>query len=122
MNVFKSLMKISFFKILRNDFQIKELNQNIQPNLRVSMENFFLVLNFYYQFDWSSMALNGSNILFNYLILLILLLNILRNLVYTFMDSTDQMFRLYLGDLIQFVSDDTSFIAIAFTGISCYGT
>ena len=122
MNVFKSLMKISFFKILRNDFQIKELNQNIQPNLRVSMENFFQDLNFYYQFDWSSMALNGSNILFNYLILLILLLNILRNLVYTFMDSTDQMFRLYLGDLIQFVSDDTSFIAIAFTGISCYGT
>lgn len=122
MNVFKSLMKISFYQILRNDFEMKELNQNIQPNLRVSMETFFQHLNFYHEFNWSKITLNGRNILLNYFILFILLLNILRNLIYIFMNSTDQMFRLYLGDLIQFVSDDTSFISIAFTGISCYGT
>ena len=86
------------------------------------METFFQHLNFYHEFNWSKITLNGRNILLNYFILFILLLNILRNLVYIFMNSTDQMFRLYLGDLIQFVSDDTSFISIAFTGISCYGT
>ena len=115
-------MNLSFYKILINDFSIKSLSKNICPKLRIPIKKYFEELNFHYEFDWSSMTLYRYNNLLNHFILFILLLNVVRNMLYTFMDSNDQMLRLYFGDLIQFGSHQTSFIAIAFTGISCFGT
>lgn len=122
MKVIKSVMNLSFYKILINDFSIKSLSKNIHPKLRIPIKKYFEEQNFYYEFDWPSMTLYRYNNLLNHFILFILLLNIIRNLFYTFMNSNDQMLRLYFGDLIQFVSHQTSFISIALTGISCFGT
>ena len=129
MNVFiktkmalKSFKEISVNEILLNKFQINDLSKPLQPNLRVPINRFFGIINFNYETDQASLTLHRKSKWFNHVILFILISNILRNLAYAFMNSTDQLFRLFCGDLIQFVSDDTSFIAIAFTGISCYGT
>ena len=44
----------------------------------------------------------------------------LRNVIYIFLKSDDQLFRLYFGDLIQFFIDEVSFVAILFAGATSY--
>ena len=116
---FKSIKEISVNEISLNKFEMNNLSEPIQPNLRVPINGFFGAINFNYETD---LTLHRKSNWFNHVILFLLISNILRNLVYTFMNSTDQLFRLFCGDLIQFAVKEVSYMAITFVGITSYAT
>ena len=113
-------MKISFYKILKNKFKITDLSKPLHPNLCVSINKFFRDFNFDYEIDSTCSTLNRKKYWFVHIILFILVSNIIRNLVYTFFSSNDQLFRLFCGDLIQFALNQVSFVAISFVGFTSY--
>ena len=115
-------MEISVNEILLNKFQINNLSKPIQPNLRVPINRFFGAFNFNYETHQTSLNLHRKSNWFDHVILFILISNILRNLAYTFMNSNDQLFRLFCGDLIQFVLKEVSYVAITFVGVTSYAT
>ena len=111
---------MSTFDILANNFQIKDLNQILQPEYRIPLSKFFEQLNFKYDFDSSSVS--QRNNFFSRLIFLVILSSAFRHLAYIFFDSEDdQLFRLYFGDLYQFLLNKISFAAVALTGVTSYG-
>ena len=118
--VIKSLMKISVFEILKSKFKIKDISKVLEPHLRVPINKFFKDFIFNYETEPSSFNVHRNNNWFIHVILLILVSNILRNLVYTFLNSNDQLFRLFCGDLIQFALNQISFVAISFVGFTSY--
>ena len=120
--VFKSLKEISVNEILQNKFQIKDISKPLQPNLRVPINRFFAAINFNYETDQNSFTLHRKSKWFNHVIIFILISNLLRNLAYILMNSTDQLFRLFCGDLIQFILKEVSYVAITFVGITSYAT
>ena len=120
--VFKSLKEISVNEILQNKFQIKDISKPLQPNLRVPINRFFAAINFNYETDQNSLTLHRKSKWFNHVIIFILISNVLRNLAYILMNSTDQLFRLFCGDLIQFILKEVSYVAITFVGITSYAT
>ena len=124
MVVIKSLTKISFYKILINKFQIYNLCKSVQPQHRIPINKFFEELNFIYETDPTSSTLHRKKNWFKYVILVILVSNILRNLVYTFFNSNDQKFRLFCGDLIQFAVEikEVSYVTITMVGSASYAT
>ena len=101
-------MKISVFKILKNKFKIKNLSKRLHPNLCVPINQFFKDLNLNYGVDPSSSSVHRNNNWFTHVILFILVSNILRNLVYSFLNSNDRLFRLFCGDLMQFIVNEVS--------------
>ena len=116
----KSLSEISTFDILANNFQIKDLNRYLQPEYCIPLSRYLEQLNFKYDFD-SPTPISQRNNFFNKLVLFILLSSAFRHLAYIFFDSEDQLFRLYFGELYQFLVDKVSFAAIAVSGCSFYG-
>ena len=120
--VIKSLFKISIYDILTNNFKLIKVSQVIQPEYRIPINKFFQELNFNYQIDSSSLELHRNNNWFNYFILFILVLNILRGPLYIFLNSDDVLFRLYFGDLVQFNAKSTVIISITFCSLACYST
>ena len=119
----KSLSEISTFDILANNFQIKDLNQNLQPEHRIPLSRYLEQLNFKYDFDSSTSTTTlQRNNFFNQLVRLIILSSAFRHFAYIFFDSEDdQLFRLYFGDLYQFLLNKISFAAVALTGVTLYG-
>ena len=113
-------MEISVNEILQNQFQINNLSKPLQPNFRIPINRFFGALNFNYETDQTFSTLHRKSKSFDHIIIFILISNILRNLIYSLMNSTDQLFRLFCGDLIQLAVDDVSYIAISFFGSTSY--
>ena len=124
MVVIKSLTKILFYKILTNKFKIYDLSKPVQPQLSIPINKFFEEINFIYETDATSLALHRKNNWFDYVVVIILASNILRNLIYTFLNSSDQKFRLFCGDLIQLVVEfkEVSYVAITLLGGASYAT
>ena len=122
MGLLKTFNRIPFKEIFSDKIVLQDLSKPIDYQYQLPINQIFKVFNFNYKNDPSSMALHCNNNWLDHLILLNFLFNILRNLLYTILDSNDQMFRLYCGDLIQFADGETAFITIALGGLTCNST
>ena len=121
MNLLKIFLKISFKEIWSYKLVIKELSQPIHCKYQIPIKELFKIIRFNYETDQSMVLYRKRNWIVN-ILLFNLLLNILRYLVYTFLDPNDQMFRLYCGDLIEFADGETAFISIAAMAYTAYST
>ena len=125
MELLKKLVRLPFKEILSNKLVIKDFSQPINQKYQIPIKELFSIFYFDYEFhenDDQTITFNRNRKWIVYFILLNLLLNDLRNLFYAFMDSNDQMFRLYCGDLIQFADGQTTLISIAAAGYTCFAT
>ena len=118
----KSLLKISIYDILTNNFKLIKVSEIIQPEYRIPIKILFQELNFNYQIDSSSLELHRNNNWFNHIIFLILVSSILRSLIYIFIDFDDIYISLYFGNLIQFNVENTTIVSVVFCGLACYST
>lgn len=118
MKLNKSLRKLSFYKILINNFRIKTLSERVQEEIRIPIDDFFESINFKYEFKNESFQRNHNWL--TYLIMLILLSNCLKCLAIVFLDPEDRLTRLYFGNLWQYFGLDTSFMDIPITGSVSY--
>ena len=115
----KSLSEI-FNDILKNNFELENLDKTLPPTHRIPLSEYLEQLNFKYDFNSSNLERKSN--LINYLIFLFHLINVIRNMIYVFFDSfDDNLFRLYCGEMFQFLLDKISFAAVALTGITSYG-
>ena len=122
MELLKTFKRIPFKEILSNEIVLQDLSKPIDSQYQIPINQIFKVFHFNYETDSSSMALHRNNNWLDHLILLNLIFNILRNLLYAILDPNDQMFRLFCGDLIQFADGETAFIAIGLGGLTCNST
>ena len=124
--VIKSLRIVSIYKILRNQFKLHDPSKPIQQNLQIPIKKFFQNVSFNYEIDSKTLTLTQcKRDWLSYLILFILVSNVIRNLIYTFMNSEDQYFRLFCGDLLQFVVDlsyEVSYTTIMLAGGGTFAT
>ena len=125
MELLKKLIRLPFKEILSNKLVIKDLSQPINQKYQIPIKELFNIFYFDYEFhenDDQTITFDRNRKWIVYLVLLNLLLNDLRNLFYVFMDSSDRMFRLYCGDLIQFADGQTLLISIVVMGYTCFAT
>ena len=124
--VFKSLKKVSIYKILRNQFKLNNPSKPIQQNLQIPIKKLFQNFSFNFEIDSTTLTLTQrKRDWLSHVVLFILVSNVIRNLVYTFMNSKDQYFKLFCGDLIQFTVDlsyEEKYITIMFAGGGAFAT
>ena len=125
--VFKSLKKVSIYKILRNQFKLNNPSKPIQQNLQIPIKKLFQNFSFNFEIDSTTLTLTQrKRDWLSHVVLFILMSNVIRNLIYTFMNSDDQYFRLFCGDLLQFMvgnlSYKVSYVAIMLAGAGTFAT
>ena len=87
--VIKSL-KVSIYKILRNQFKLCDLSKPIEQDLRVPIKKFFQNFSFNYEIDLTTLTLiQRKRDWLSHVVLFILVSNVIRFLVYTFLNSKD---------------------------------
>ena len=97
---FKSLSKISVYDILTNNFKV-DVKQNLKSEYCVPVKKYFEEISFYYDItnDYEKTIVNRKNVWHNSFILLILILNLLRFIIYLIWMEEDQVIRMYGSNL-----------------------
>ena len=82
----KSFKKVSIYKILRNQSKLNDLTKPIQPDLQIPIKKFLQNFSFNYEIDSTTLTLTQrKRNWLSHMVLFILVSNVIRNLVYTFM-------------------------------------
>ena len=119
--VFKSLTKISVYDILTNNFNV-DVSQKIKPEYRVPINQYFEEINIFYEISNSNKKIyvHRHNNWGDRFILIILLFDLIRCVIYIFWNEDDQMIRLYGGNLEQFFGLNIKFFLIPEAGATLY--
>ena len=121
---FKSLSKISVYDILTNNFKV-DVKQNLKPEYCVPVKKYFEEVSFYYSITNDNQKpgkciINRNNSWRDRFILLILVFQLLRLVIYTFWHEEDKLIRTYAGNLEVFLGFNTKYITIPAVGITFY--
>ena len=116
---FKSLSKISVYDILTNNFKV-DVKQNLKPEYCVPVKNYFDEISFYYEitnYDYQT-TVHRYNSWSDRFIILILLFDLLRALIYLIWMEEDQVIRMYGGNLEVFFGFNTKYMTIPQIGVT----